>query len=278
LGLWRLKTGRDEQPEPSALMRAGIHMEPFILREYEATGAILRLGHARPDRVEVWAQETGLHPAHPWAGATVDSFAERDGEYLIVDAKMSRRVIDPADPETIPWEWSLQLHHYAWICDLPRAELAVCQTGAGFEVIAVQVPIDLDWYVADVVPRLREFWSCVEQDREPPLPTPVERNPPPDLGQLAAMYAADAEAAAEREKRAGADKDRARGDLRRILEAAGYPRRSVAGEFSFSTWRVEGRETIDGDGLRAAHPEIAETYTKRGEPRIDFRITKRRAP
>jgi hypothetical protein len=92
------------------------------------------------------------------------------------------------------------------------------------------------------------------------------------------MYAADAEAAAEREKRAGADKDRARGDLRRILEAAGYPRRSVAGEFSFSTWRVEGRETIDGDGLRAAHPEIAETYTKRGEPRIDFRITKRRAP
>jgi hypothetical protein len=253
-------------------------MEPFILREYEATGAVLWVGHARSDGRAVWSQKTTLHPTHEWAGATVDSFAERDGERLIVDAKMSRRVIDPTDPETIPWEWSLQLHHYAWVCDLPRAELAVCQIGAGFEVIAVPVPIDLEWYVADVVPRLRAFWDCVEQDREPPMPTPVERDPPPDLGALAAQFAADADAAADREKRACADKERARGDLRRILDAAGYPRRSVAGEFSISSWRVEGRETIDAAGLRDAHPDIAEAFTRRGEPRIDFRITKRRAP
>ncbi len=272
VALWRQKTGRDHN-ESSPLLRAGLHMEAFILREYEASGAVLRAGHETADGRHIWAQQTARHPRLTWAGATVDTFANRDGARIVVDAKCSRKAIDANDAESVPWDWTLQLHHYGWICGIDRAELALCRVGADWSVVAVPVALDLDWYEAAIVPRLAAFWACVVEDREPAPVAPVERDPPPQLGDEAQAACDRYLAAGIREGLANADKAEAREDLRRILESAGLPRLAIAGKHRVSSWSIAGRESIDAKALRVEMPDVAERFTRRGEPSIGLRVT-----
>lgn len=262
VGLWRLKTGRDVQDD-SPIRRAGHHFEPFIFDE------LTRAGHV----VEPWPGHTIRHVDHPWAGATLDGMAIVDGEPCILDAKMSRRVIDPNDPTTIPDEWVLQMHHYAWVTGHSRAFLGVCNTAGGFDVTLIEVPLDLGWYVATVVPRLIDFWRCVVEDRAPEPAPYVERDPLLELPEAADAvarytYAADAE------KAAGEAKDAARAEILRLIDAAGRPKKVKSGGATISVIQSSGRETIDAKGLREAHPDIAAAFTRIGEPSTSIRVTK----
>lgn len=262
VGLWRLKTGRDAQ-EDAPILRAGHHFEPFVFSELARAGHIVRR----------CSGETVRHPHHDWAGATLDGYIDIDGAACIIDAKMSRRVIDPNDPTTIPDEWVLQMHHYAWVTGHSRAFLGVCNTAGGFEVALIEVPLDLGWYVATVVPRLIDFWRCVVEDRAPEPAPYVERDPLPELPEAADAvarytYAADAE------KAAGEAKDAARADILRIIDAAGRPKKVKSGGATISVVQSAGRETIDAKGLREAYPDIAAAFTRTGEPSTSIRVTK----
>ncbi len=262
VGLWRLKMGREAQ-EDAPILRAGHHFEPFVFSE------LTRAGY----RVRQCSGETVRHPHHEWAGATLDGYIDIDGDACIVDAKMSRKVIDPNDPTTIPDEWVLQMHHYAWVTGISRAFLGVCNTAGGFEVTLIEVPLDLGWYQSVVVPRLAEFWACVVEDRIPEPAPYVERDPIPEIPEAADAvarytYAADAEKAASEAK------DAARADILRCIDAAGRPKKVKAGGATISVVQSAGRETIDAKGLREAHPDIAATFTRTGEPSVSIRVTK----
>lgn len=271
LETWKKKR-EGETSGGSALLRAGLHMESFILREYEATGAVLRLGHVTPDGREIVAQQTARHPRFPFMGATVDTFADRDGVRLVVDAKMSRKAIDSGDADTIPFDWQLQLHHYGWICGIDRAEIAICRVGADFSVVAVPLALDLGWYAAAVVPRLVDFWRCVETGEEPKPAAFTERDAPPALPPDAERWALEYAAASAAIKAAESRKEDAKSELIRIVDAAGRPRYATAGEARVSAWVQAGRETIDTKALRADLPEVAEKYTRRGEASIQVRV------
>lgn len=271
VALWRKKVGL-EPDETGPILRAGLHMEPFILREYEATGAVLRTGHVTADGREVWAQQTARHWRFTWAGATIDTFADRDGVRLIVDAKMSRKAVDAADPDSVPWDWSLQLHHYGWICGIDRAELAICRTGADFSVVAVPVDLDLDWYEAHIVPQLAEFWDCIVNRREPEPRPFVERDPPPDFPEWADLCRRYADAA-EMVKAYEAIKDDAGEALKAAIMQAGRPKKATAGSYRISAWSVKGRESLDLKALRADMPDVASKYTKTGEASVQMRVT-----
>lgn len=262
VGLWRLKTGR-ERAQDAPILRAGHYFEPFVFDELARAGYL----------VGPSAGGTHRHPRHEWAGATLDGFVYINDEQCILDAKVSRKVIDPNDPTTIPDEWVLQMHHYAWVTGIARAFLGVCNTAGGFEVTLVEVPLDLGWYESAVVPRLAEFWACVVEDREPAPAPYVERDPLPELPEAADAvarytYAADAEKAASEAKEA------ARADILRCIDAAGRPKKIKAGGATISVVQSAGRETIDAKGLRDAHPDIAATFTRVGEPSTSIRVTK----
>lgn len=259
--LWRLKTGREMQ-EDAPILRAGHHMETFIFSELD------RAGHV----VEPWPGTTMRHQAHQWAGATLDGTIIIDGRACIVDAKMSRRQIERDDPTTIPDEWVLQMHHYAWVTGLDRAFLAVCNTAAGFDVGLFEVPLDLGWYTSAIVPRLEAFWRCVDEDREPDAVPYVERDPLPDVTEAADAVARYL-AASEAEKAASEAKDAARAEVLAAIDAAGRPKKCKAGGATVSVV-VTTRESIDAKALRAELPEIAERFTRVGEPSTSIRVTK----
>lgn len=272
VALWRQKLGLDK-PGDSPMLRAGRHVEAFILQEYEATGARVLTGHTLPDGREVWAQQTARHPSYPFLGGTLDALAVRDGAVFIVDAKMSRRAIDSDDEESVPWDWQLQMHHYGWICGIDRAELAVCRMAADMAVIAVPMSLDLDWYGRTVVPQLVEFWRCVETGVQPEPRPFVERDPPPQLGPEAEGAARRYLLAQERIKAAEQAKEEARDDMRRIIDQAGRPRRALAGDVPVSAWVQDGRVTIDAKALRADLPDVADKYTRSGEPSVQVRVS-----
>jgi hypothetical protein len=197
------------------------------------------------------------------------------------DNFLTRRVVAPSillavdadDPDSVPMDWSLQLHHYAWVTGIERAELAICRTGADFSVIAVPVPIDIEWYEASIVPRLAAFWRCVV-DRVEPEPVPfIDRDPLPELNKRAQWAAARYMEAVNREKEAEAAKDSARAELLRYIDDAGRPKRATAGGFRISASSIAPRATIDAKGLREAHPAIADRFTRYGEPSITIRVT-----
>jgi predicted phage-related endonuclease len=268
---WRQKRGLDPSTSgETPIMRAGHHMESFILREFEAAGLGTVLSGADTPNGPAWAQETIRHPVETWAGATLDAFGSDEGGLFVIDCKMSRKAIDPADPTTVPDDWTLQLHHYAWVTGVERAALAVCRVGGAWDTIRADVPIDLQWYESAIVPKLRAFWQSVQDGVEPPVPVYVERNPLPILDCDDAVRAYIDAAAAERE--AAEKKEQAREILLRSADSAGMLKKYRAGGATISVV-VSQRDTIDLDTLRANHPDIAAALTRRGEISRSVRVT-----
>ncbi len=268
---WRQKRGLGlSKSGETPIMRAGHHMESFILREFEAAGLGAVLSGADTPHGLVWTQETIRHPVETWAGATLDAFGSDDAGIFIIDCKMSRKAIDPADPTTVPDDWTLQLHHYAWVTGIERAALAVCRVGGAWDTIRVDVPIDLDWYTSAIVPKLRAFWQSVQDGVEPPVPVYVERNPLPVLDCDDAVRAYLDAAAAERE--AAEKKEQAREILLQSADSAGMLKKYRAGGATVSVV-VSQRESIDLDALRSNHPDIAAALTRRGEVSRSVRVT-----
>lgn len=271
--LWQLKTGRRRPDAGNEAMAWGRRLEPIILTEwYDRTGrAPVHMG---PGGWNVGA--TVRHPRWPFLAANVDGIG-KDGEGLVVvDAKNTRRYglgrsgeVADVDAGEVPAAWWLQLHHYAWMLGIGRAEVAALVDGADFRVLVVD--LDLPWYEAAIVPQLVEFWGYVEAGTEPPHrefaqtgKTRVEI----DAEGACARYVRAAAAA----KAAEAEKDAARDDVLRALAAAGDPARARAGSFNVSAYATRA-ERIDVAALRADLPDVAARYTVTSSPTATVRIT-----
>lgn len=273
--LWELKRGLRES-EDSPMLRAGHAMEAFILSEYERTGAVVFNGTRSPRGLLLAG--TIYHCDMPCMAANVDAIARRDGRVLVVDAKFSRRPVYADDPESVPDEWALQLHHYAWVLASHGvevdAEIAICRAGGGLEVDAIPVALDLGWYESAVVPQLFRFWDCVQSGEMPPAPVFVERNPLPQVDSAAEAAARYLEASAA-VKAAEDAKEAAKLAVLAACDAAGRPKKFAAGPARVSVV-VSERESIDTKALRADLPDVAARYTRTGEPSVSIRVTENR--
>ena len=274
--LWELKRGLRES-EDSPMLRAGHALESFILSEYERTGAKLIAGVETPHG-DLLVGRTIYDRAMPFMAANVDAIARRDGRLVVVDAKFSRRPVYADDPESIPDEWALQLHHYAWVLDSHDvevdAEIAICRAGGGLEVDAIPVALDLGWYDSAVMPQLVRFWECVQSGEMPPAPVYVERNPLPVVDSAAGAAARYLEASAA-VKAAEEAKEAAKLAVLAACDAAGRPKKFNAGPARVSVI-VSERESIDTKALRADLPDVAARYTRTGEPSVSIRVTERK--
>lgn len=97
----------------------GNYAEPGILSHYEdTTGAALTRG-----------KDIGTlsHPDHPWAMATPDAIAEKNGSRWIVEAKEAGWTVahrwGPAGTEEVPDEYLVQCQWQMFVMDIDRCDL-----------------------------------------------------------------------------------------------------------------------------------------------------------
>lgn len=158
--LWREKTGRYE-PGPilspwDALLRH--YVEPALMDFYGLTYSCTVTRRA----------EAVVCRDFPILRATLDG-ANMD-EPRLVDAKLLN--LFTPDPETwLQDKYGWQMVHQMTVCEIPQASLYVS--------LAMKKPVRMDFSynefeALEYVDRCRQFWSYVENDKEPPgAPPPL---------------------------------------------------------------------------------------------------------
>lgn len=269
--VWRRKRGIDGEIEVNERMRWGLLLEPVILAETEA-----RLGVAgeRPGLIQ--------HPFVEYLAGTPDLVYQRGDHLVVVDAKWSKvrglaadGTVADVDDGSVPGAWWCQLHHYAWLIEetrgLPcRLGQIAALTPDGLRII--DVPLDLSWWRASVLPRLDAFWGSVQDGVEPSLPEPVKVTPPPTLDGIddaVADYLAASGAIDDAETMKASAKAR----IEAALAAAGHPAKSTAGGATISYIVTKGRVSLDSKRLEADNPELFAAYSKVGSSFSSIRIS-----
>ena len=269
--IWRRKRGIEGEVEANERMRWGLLLEPVILAETEA-----RLG--------VVGERPGLiqHPFVEYLAGTPDLVYQRGDELVVVDAKWSKvrglaadGTVADVDNGSVPGSWWCQLHHYAWLVEetrgLPcRLGQIAALTPDGLRII--DVPLDLTWWRASVLPRLDAFWASVQDGVEPSLPEPVKIAPPPTLDGIDDAVA-DYLAASAAIDDAEAMKASAKSRIEAAIAAAGHPAKSTAGGATISYIVTKGRVSLDSKRLEADNPELFAAYSKVGSSFSSIRVS-----
>lgn len=261
LDVWRGKRGLVPPLVQTERMRWGHLLESAILAEYAVTTDAQRVTET-PDGVSYGG--TLRHPEHGWAAANVDGVYLVDGTRTVVDAKNTVRYLAGDDP--CPIEWQLQVLHYQWITGVRAGAIAALVSGCELRVLPV--PWD-DWYVETVVPRLADFWRCVQSNELPPVPVAVDVVPLPDLGDEGAGLAVEYIALGAAGKAADDRREQVRA---RLLTLAGDARVSTAGACRV-TRSVSVATRLDVTGMRGAHPDLCAEWMRTGDPTVSLRVT-----
>jgi predicted phage-related endonuclease len=195
--LWAEKTGRVIPPpilSPwDALLRH--HIEPAILDYWEQVH----------DCDLIYRGDAIIHPTVPIIRSTLDGYDDQEGR--VVDAKL----LNQFTPDKGNWI----IDRYGWQMVHQMATVQ-CDKGSLYISIHMAKPYRVDWerdhfQEAMYIDRVRQFWSYVEQDKEPPGAPPVEAPVPVELmreldmtgnnewGSFAAQWLENADAAKKAE-------------------------------------------------------------------------------
>lgn len=254
------------------------HSAPLVETSPMAWGKLLEDTVAR-----YWSKQTGIpvrrvnrtlrHPVRFFAGAHVDRLAGPD----ILEVKTSGAFVandwGEQDTDQVPADPFLQGLHYAYVLNRPKVHYAVLIGGQAFRKYVYERDRELEREIED---RVESFWH-----------DNVEKGVPPDIdgSESAGRYLSlrhprvlvptvewseDIEAAAlayhaarEQETAATAAKGLWRNRIAELLGDAGE---ATAPGFVVRYSETAGAKRVDLDALRAAHPAIAQEFTKVSEP------------
>ncbi len=236
---------------------------------------------------DVYTEKTGnavtvppllVHPEYPFLighvdGMVVDDDGKQIGMIEIKTANISKRD-DWGDPGTdqIPKHYMIQIQHYLGLTDVPWCDACVLIGGNDYRTYRIlrnQKLIDAI-YAKEV-----EFWR-----------THVEPQNPPEIDGSAAsndvLVRIYPRAAGERESWPEIDElarklrdtqtaitalsDEADRLKNLIKEQMGPIAKVIGPDYSFTWAEAKGRQTIDSKRLKEEMPDVAEKYTKVGEP------------
>lgn len=274
LTVWLEKTGR-LRPQPrdteAEWLRWGRRLETVMVDEFgEQRGLHVGLCGS-------WHERLGS----PWQRATLDGVVFEDTPPSDDDAMASALAV--LELKTSSWRsplswadgppkvYAVQVQHQLMVTDLPVAHLAVLHDGSRFVTYEIERDEDA---IATLDEIEREFWRCVGQD----IPPPADSRRGTEAAVRAAFEAPspgrtitlDDDALArvreyvreqERKDAAEAEISRLRADL--MLRLGDAEVASDEGGSALVTWKSFETSNVDLDGLRKAHPEIVQAFTRR---------------
>lgn len=109
------------------------------------------------------------HPTEPWLACSPDGWVIASDAFCLAELKTVDSSKAEDWQEGVPSYYLPQVLHNLYVTGLPRAYVAALIGGTrDFRWCKVQAATER--YEAAILPRLREFWRCVEE-REAPAPT-----------------------------------------------------------------------------------------------------------
>jgi putative phage-type endonuclease len=171
LKLFLQKTGRLPDDPENEKMRWGRRLEPEILAEFED-----RTGRRVAER-QVFLR----HPERPHLLATLDAV---DADGGVIEAKqIGERVAatDLGEPgsDQVPDSWVVQAHQQLYLAGVDHVTFAVLVGGNELREYVVR---RRESVLDEMLPRLADFWRCVQADTPPP---PLE---PTDAALMGVLY------------------------------------------------------------------------------------------
>lgn len=198
LGLWLLKTGRVDPPEPTEAMEAGSYLEPGILKWYGArTGREIIAGTDLIDAVDAGRFQILDHAEiaycddegrlvlrsrrYPWLTGSIDAIAiDPELGPGVVDAKATGYGEIEGWKEGAPEHYGAQLAGYRIVTGLTWAGFAVLFGGAR---LGWSDEVADDLLEARILRASRDFVALLSTDM-PPEPDAAGR----DVGSLRALH------------------------------------------------------------------------------------------
>ena len=171
--LWRIKTGRETQPDISdkPYVRYGTEAEPHIR-------ALFALDH---EELDVGYAENNLYvnAAYPFAHASLDGWTtDREGRRGVLEIKtttISSRLAAEKWRDRIPDNYYCQILHYLMVAESEyadlRAHLKIAPGYAEDREYHIERS-DCEDDIAYLAEAEQKFWEAVKSDTEPPLLLP----------------------------------------------------------------------------------------------------------
>ena len=267
--VWEEKTGR-RVVEPTAAMRRGLMLEPYVRDLYRAETGLATSG-------PVYLRDA----ASPWKHGHLDDLATPQGLAApdrVTDYKTLRpelaRFWGEAGTEDVPLHVKIQV---TWYMPLARVDLADIAAAFGFDDFRVySVPFDPDAYEMLHEAGYKFWHNHVLADIPPPLT--AKDAPRVFTRDTGASVIAD-EDVYRRVVRLSELKAQAKvigdlieqyeGEVKLFMQSASV---LTDGDGNpLTTWKTgKAPERIDVDRLRAEEPELAKRFTKAGAPARRF--------
>lgn len=250
------KRGESEQSETNVDMLIGTMLEPWLFEEYK-----------RVTGLDVEKVTDILFDAeYPFLLANVDGLRPD----RVVEFKTARDDSDWGDPGTdqIPPAYLLQCQHYMRVTNRPMCDLGVLFKNARVpEIVLYRIERDDD-LLELVVPKLVEFWRCVQEGEAPAAVSSSDATWKYKKSEPVAIEADDSICEAVsmlRQVRADIDLLEGKKDAleARIKEHMQNAEALRYGKTVLATWRTaKDSSKIDGDRLRKERPDIAKEFSK----------------
>lgn len=266
------KRGEGVEQQDNDAMLWGRYLEPVVRQAYaDQTGNEVRV-----------LDEMVRHQVHDFMIANLDGFVlQEDGPRRVFEAKTARTGEGWGEPgsDQIPQPYLLQVQHYMEVTGFCVADVAVLIGGSDFRIYEVPADRELQEMLIEAE---AEFWQRVQRG-DPPEPVTVADAVArwghtsrsdlvmADADVLQAIQTlrtarADIAVAEAIEESAKAIVLRALGECDTLVDASGK---------TIATWRAsEAPRRFDTAAFRAAHPDLAEQFTRAGEPSRRFILKK----
>jgi len=250
------KRGESEQTETNVDMLIGTMVEPWLFDEYK-----------RVTGLDVQKVPNILYDAeYPFLLANVDGLLDD----RVVEFKTARDDSEWGDPGTdqCPASYVLQCQHYMRVADRPMCDLGVLfKNSRTPEIVLYRIERDDD-LLALIVPKLVEFWRCVQEGIAPAAVSSSDATWKYKKSEPIAVEADTSVAGCVAElKRIKAEismleskQDAYEARIKEYMQNADTLK---AGSKVLATWKKSrDSQMIDADKLRAEMPDIVKAYSK----------------
>lgn len=273
LSVYLDKIGESHDDRETLAMRRGLALEDFIADEFT---------RARPGLVTFKPRSVVRIDWGFPAGASIDRMVAEKHKprtpIAVLDMKAALRFgYKQFDAETgeLPDHYYVQLQWYMAVAELPRGYIAADVGDEDLRI--VEIPPN-EQVQQQLIKRAHGFWTNHVEPRIPPEPNGSEGDykalsrmwpetipePPLELGADADATLSDYLAHKFKAEEHGREADAAKQKLCALMgerEAAILPGWRM-------TWKPQTRKSIDTKALRAAHPAIAEEFTRESTSRV----------
>lgn len=272
--LWLEKTGQRAPQEPDAarqrILDRGKKLEPVVLDM--VVDKLRERGHS----VEIVARNKCYSdPEHAFLSCEIDFELLLDGEHINGDCKtvhgFARKKWGEEDTEEVPIEYAAQFMHGLMITGRSRCLVAAL---IGLDDVAIYWVKRDDDTIAGMRAKEVDFWQrCVLGGERPDVMTfdDIKALYPRDNGQ---SVEASEEIVAKVEQLAAVKAQKKLIEEREAelqLDISEYisPHAALTyGGKEIATWKGQGHTSFMQKEFRAAHPELADQFTKRSTVRV----------